>query len=181
MDAELRDELRRAFRWRGDRVDHASYADMTAWWRSPALLRELGPALAEPFAVDLPTAVLGVESRGSLLGPLVALALGAGFVEVRKNHPAAADSDAWLRQTTPPDYRDRNLALGMRGGLLRAGDRALLVDDWIETGSQATAAHRLVLRSGATWLGVSTVVDGLVHPRLRHELNVHSLLTARGL
>ena len=87
--------------------------------------------------------VIGPQSSGCLLGPLVALHLHVGFVEVRKDRGPSGDSDAWLRRTTPPDYQDRHLSLGFRKRLITGGDRVLFVDDWIETGGQAHSAHLL--------------------------------------
>jgi adenine phosphoribosyltransferase len=178
---ELRKRVRETFAWRGDRTDDNHYADVTGWWRDPELLRELGPALAGLFDRDRPTVVLGLESRGCLLGPLVALSLGVGFVEVRKDRAPAADSDAWYQRTTPPDYRDRHLTLGFRKALLGGGDTVLLVDDWIATGGQALGAQLLVRDAGATWLGVATVVDAVRGNEVRRRLNVRSLLHVRDL
>ena len=177
--SELRDRVRQAVTWRGDRTDDHYTADVTGWWRDPELLRDLGPALAGLF--DRPTVVLGLESRGCLLGPLVALSLGVGFVEVRKDRVPATDSDAWYQRTTPPDYRDRHLRLGFPRGLVDGGDTVLLVDDWIETGGQAMGARLLVEDAGATWLGVATVVDALRGNEVRRRLNVRSLLHVRDL
>ncbi len=168
--------LRRAFVWRGDRTDRHYYADVTGWWRRPELLEKLGPALAGLFADRAPTVVLGPESRGCLLGPLVALHLRVGFVEVRKDRAPSCDSDAWLRRTTPPDYQDRHLSLGFRKNLIGGGDRVLFVDDWIETGGQAHAAHHLTRDAGATWLGAATVVDALRSNQVRRQLDVRALL-----
>ncbi|GAB3165267.1 phosphoribosyltransferase family protein [Amycolatopsis stemonae] len=178
---EVKSGLRAAFAWRGDRPDRHRYADVTGWWRRPDLLRCLGPALAQLFAGERPTVVLGPESRGCLLGPLVALSLDVGFVEVRKDRTGSSDSDAWLRRTTPPDYRDRHLTLGFRKSLVDSGDRVLFVDDWMETGGQASGAHLLTQDAGATWLGAATVVDALTGNRLRRHLNVRSLLHVREL
>jgi adenine phosphoribosyltransferase len=178
---DARARIRDAFAWRGDRTDDSWYSDVTGWWRSPELLRELGPALAGLFDRDRPTVVLGLESRGCLLGPLVALSLGVGFVEVRKDELPAADSDAWYRRTTPPDYRDRHLTLGFRKALLDGSDTVLLVDDWIDTGGQAMGTQLLVQDAGATWLGVATVVDALRTNEVRRRLNVRSLLHVRDL
>ncbi|MEV4050043.1 phosphoribosyltransferase family protein [Amycolatopsis sp. NPDC049688] len=178
---EVKSGLRRALTWHGDRPDRHRYADVTGWWRRPELLANLGPALAGLFADRPPTVVIGPESRGCLLGPLVALHLGVGFVEVRKNRAGCIDSDAWLRRTTPPDYRDRHLSLGFRRRLVGGGDRALFVDDWIETGGQAHGARLLTEDAGATWLGAATVVDALRGNRVRRELDVRSLLHLREL
>ncbi len=178
---EVKSGLRRAFTWRGDRTDEDYYADVTGWWRRPELLAGLGPALAGLFAGRPPTVVLGPESRGCLLGSLVALHLGVGFVEVRKDRGPAADSEAWLHRTTPPDYRDRHLSLGFPKHLLGGGDRVLFVDDWIETGGQAQSARLLTEDAEATWLGAATVVDGLRSNQVRRQLNVRSLLHVREL
>jgi adenine phosphoribosyltransferase len=178
----VRARLRSAFAWRGDRTDDHYYADLTGWWHDGELLAAIGPALADLFAGrPTPTVVVGPESRGSLLGPLVATHLRVGFVEARKNRTPACDSDQWVRQTTPPDYRDRHLELGFRRALLRSSDRVLAVDDWIETGSQALAVRRMVDSVDATWIGMACLVDALHDARLRRELNVRALLSSHDL
>jgi adenine phosphoribosyltransferase len=118
-----------------------------------------------------------------MLGALVAMELGVGLIEVRKSpeRERLADSDAWLSQTTRPDYQDRHLSLGFRRGLLQSGDRAVLIDDWIETGGQALASQALVETAGATWCGAVVVVDGLTDSRVRHRLQLRSLLHVRDL
>ncbi len=94
---------------------------------------------------------------------------------------ASSDSDVWLQRTTPPDYQDRHLTLGFRKSLVTSGDRVLFVDDWIETGGQANAAHLLVEDAEATWIGAATVVDALHSNQVRRQLNVRSLLHVREL
>jgi adenine phosphoribosyltransferase len=130
---------------------------------------------------EVPTVVLGPVSRGSLLGALTAAALGVGFVEMRKAGGSAVDSDRWVRRTTAPDYQDRQVVFGFRRRLVGAGDRVLMVDDWIDTGATALAARGLVEDCGARWIGAACVVDGLMDPRLRHDLPVRALLDARQL
>ncbi|CCH86153.1 PRPP-binding protein, adenine/guanine phosphoribosyltransferase [Modestobacter italicus] len=179
--ADLRDRLKATFAWRGDRTDARSLADVTGWWRDPALLADLGPALGDLVPEAKPTVVLGPQSRGSMLGALVATALDIGLVEVRKDDEPLADSDAWLQRTTPPDYRDRHLSLGFRRGLVKGGDRVLFVDDWIQTGGQALATRALVEAAGATWCGAAVVVDGLSDTRVRRDLAISSLIHVREL
>jgi adenine phosphoribosyltransferase len=177
--SDVSSRLRKAFTWRGDGGDQ--YADVTGWWRDADLLRLLGPALAQLFPEATPTVVLGPDSRGSLVGPLVALHLGVGFVEVRKNRTPAGDSDQWIRRTTPPDHHDRHLELGFRRGLIRSSDHVLVVDDWIDTGSQARTVRAMVDSVGANWAGFGCIVDALDDSRLRRELRLHSLLRLRDL
>jgi adenine phosphoribosyltransferase len=175
----VRARLRSAFAWRNGE-DH-QYADLTGWWRDAGLLRLLGPALAQLFPEATPTVVLGPDSRGSLIGPLVALHLGLGFVEVRKNRTPAGDTDQWVRRTTPPDYRDRHLELGFRRNLVHPSDHVLVVDDWIDTGSQARTVQAMIDGIGATWVGFGCIVDALEDSRIRRDLRLRSLLHLRDL
>lgn len=64
-----------------------------------------------------------------------------------------------LRRTTPPDYAQRDLTLAIRKHLIGPRDRAVLVDDWIETGAQANTTARLVEDSGGTFVGTAVIVD----------------------
>ena len=178
---QLASDLRRTFGWLGDRANPTWYADPTGWWADPGVLARLGPALSALFEDADPTVVLGPESRGTLLGALVALHLGVGLVELRKDPAPAADSDHWSIALTPPDYRDRTLRVGVRADLIGPAARVLLVDDWIDTGGQATAARAVVDAAGATWCGVAVVVDALADSRLRRDLTVRSLLAVREL
>jgi adenine phosphoribosyltransferase len=102
------------------------------------------------------------------------------FVEVRKNEHPEAVGEPLLRRTTPPDYRERGLTLTMRRRLVRPRDRVLLVDDWIETGAQATAARSLIEDAEAEWIGVGVIVDAL-SANIRRDLNVRSLLRVEQL
>ena len=179
--AALRDQLRTSFRWRGDRNDPDYLADVTGWWRDADTLQTIGEGLADLFPEASPTVVMGTQSRGSLLGVLTARHLGVGFAEVRKDPSRSADSDAWWETSTPPDYQDRHLRLGLRRSLLQSGDRVLFVDDWVQTGAQVQACHTLVEMSGATWLGAAVVVDGLETNAPRRALTVRSLLSVREL
>jgi adenine phosphoribosyltransferase len=177
----LKEDLRSTLRWRGDRTDSSYLADLTGWWADPTILQRLGPALADLFSRTPPTIILGPQSRGTLLGALVAAHLGIGLVELRKDPSPAADSDRWHIAHTPPDYRDRNLRLGARKDHLQTGQRVLLVDDWIDTGGQAVAARTIVEQAGAVWCGAAVIVDGLRDSRLRRDLDVRPLLHLREL
>jgi adenine phosphoribosyltransferase len=149
VEPGLRGRLLAAFRW------HEGHADVWPWFADGALLRDVSAALAAPYAgaVDVVTAV---ESRGWLLAGTVARGLGCGVVPVRKDGGLLAG--AYDAVVAAPDYRGTAHRLRMQRVLAPAA-RVLLVDDWVETGSQARAVRTLVERQGATWAGVATVVD----------------------
>ncbi|KOV87894.1 phosphoribosyltransferase family protein [Nocardia sp. NRRL S-836] len=147
------DLLLRRFRWVG------GHADMWPVFRDAAVFAEVVKALVEPFRTEGVTAVCGVESRGFLLGGAAALELGVGFVAVRKGSGMFPGEK--LVCDTAPDYRGLRHVLRMQRSSLGRADRVLLVDDWIETGSQALAVRQLVAEAGAELVGCAVVVDQL--------------------
>jgi adenine phosphoribosyltransferase len=171
----LNGRLRAAFAWRGE-----GYADVSGWWADAEILRDIGPALAGLHKDGEPTLVAGIESLGFLLGPLVATALGVGFIEVRKDLTEWQTGDQVARRMTPPDYNERDLSLGVRRRVLQARERVVLVDEWITTGAQATAAKRLIEDLHCDFLGVAVVVDATDN-RVRRDLNVRSLVSLHQL
>jgi adenine phosphoribosyltransferase len=156
----MSDEFDRAvatsFRW----ID--GHADVWALLAEPAVLRELGPRMAEPFCRSDVTAVVAIESRGFIVGPLVALQLGARFVAVPKRDGLLPGRK--LTRTTANDYRGNTAPLRLQHARLSADDRVLLVDDWAETGSQLAAAATMVADRGATVVGTTLLVNELDDP-----------------
>ncbi|MFF2053920.1 phosphoribosyltransferase family protein [Leifsonia sp. NPDC058194] len=169
------------FEWVTDDGTRLSYVEFQRLWRDPEILSGIGPLLAAPFAEAAPTVVIGPPSSGHLLGPLVAAELGAGFGAVAKNPVRLIDSDNWITVTTPPDYRDRHLTMGLRRGVVTSADRVLAVDDVADTGSQLLALKRLVEHIGATWVGSSVVLDLLPLNTTRRELRLQSVFHSRDL
>ena len=136
------------------------HADVWRLFDDATLLRDLTAALVDPFR-DRVTKVAGIESRGFILGTAAALELGVGFVPIRKAEGLFPGPK--VVATTELDYRGSRHELRLQRAALDAGDHVLLVDDWIETGSQARAANSLVVACGATLLGVAVVVRQLAH------------------
>jgi adenine phosphoribosyltransferase len=98
--------------------------------------------------------VLGMESRGFILGAPVALALGVGFVPVRK---AGKLPRATYAVSYALEYGEATLE--MHQDALEPGDRVLLVDDVLATGGTARATMELVARCGATVHGVAMLME----------------------
>ncbi len=139
------------FRW----IDGA--ADTWTMLRSGAGLAAIVGALAASAGAASPDVVVGIESRGFVLAPAVALALGVGFAPVRKD--GAVFPGPLVARRTEVDYRGNRRTLSARRDLFAPGQRVVLVDDWIETGSQASAVARLVEECGAEVVLVVVVVD----------------------
>jgi adenine phosphoribosyltransferase len=155
------------------------HADIWRVFADAAALREVVAGLAAPWQDAGLTHVAGIESRGFLLGAATAVALEVGFVAIRKDGTGLLPGPK-VTTKAREDYRGNQHDLRMQSGLTDA-DSVLLVDDWAERGSQALAARELVGLCGATFAGVSLVVDMLTDA-VRTELGrVTSLVRAHEL
>jgi adenine phosphoribosyltransferase len=179
--SDLRDRLRAGFRWTdpGPGTD-LLVSDRSGWWRDPEVLNGLGPGLAELFPDTTPTVVVSPEVTGFLIGPLVARALGVGFVEAYRAgaRRPIAEPMTWVQ--VPADHRGDQQQLGVRTRLIGAADRVLVVDDWAATGAQARGLYALVAALGATAIGTAVIVDEC-DPAVTAELGIRGLLTGADL
>jgi adenine phosphoribosyltransferase len=130
------------------------FRDLTPLFADPDAFRAAVRAVAEPFRGDGIDAVVGIESRGFILGAPVALELGAGLVVIRKKGKLP---HATVREEYELEYgRD---VIEMHADSLGPGQRALVVDDLIATGGTAAAAVRLVRKTGAEAVGCSFLIE----------------------
>jgi adenine phosphoribosyltransferase len=150
------------------------HADVWRLFDDGLVLREIAEALVAPFRGEI-TKVAGVESRGFILGTAAALALSVGFVPIRKEWGLFPGPKATAEAGV--DYRGNRHTLRLQRAALGQGDRVLLVDDWIETGSQARAAKTLIEDCGAQLAGITTVVTQASPDVLAELGNAHALVT----
>lgn len=104
-----------------------------------------------PAEVDV---VLGIEARGFIFGPPVALAKGAGFVPVRK--PAKLPREV-MSVTFDLEYGTETLAV--HRDAFAPGAKVLVVDDVLATGGTVAAVAKLVERLGGDLVGVSLLAE----------------------
>ena len=158
-----------AFRW------HDGHADVWPAFADGPTFTAIVDGLAAPWVDAGITKVAGVESRGFLLGGAVAVLLGVGFQAVRKQGALFPGAKSYVE--TAADYRGQTHALSMQT-TLTPDDVVLFVDDWAQKGSQALAVRTLVSPSGATWAGVSILVDQLDEQTRSRLGRVTSLVSA---
>jgi len=124
--------------------DHAAFGAVVQ------ALADAGRDSSGNTAVDK---VVGIEARGFILAAPVALALGVGFVPVRKpgKLPSATRSVSYALE-----YGEETLHMHLDA--LAAGERALVVDDVLATGGTARATAELVEQSGAVVHGLAMLL-----------------------
>ncbi|NYJ01590.1 adenine phosphoribosyltransferase [Nocardioides thalensis] len=98
--------------------------------------------------------VVGMEARGFILAAPVALALGVGFVPVRKAGKLPGEIHSVSYEL---EYGEAVLELHRDG--VAPGDRVLVVDDVLATGGTARATRELVERCGATVAAMTVLIE----------------------
>ncbi|OIP70901.1 MAG: adenine phosphoribosyltransferase [Oscillatoriales cyanobacterium CG2_30_44_21] len=99
-------------------------------------------------------AVIGIESRGFILGAPLAIALNCGFVPVRK--PQKLPSAVFRVEYTLEYGTD---TLEMHQDAIAKGQRVIIIDDVIATGGTAAATAKLVQQSGADLVGYGFLIE----------------------
>jgi adenine phosphoribosyltransferase len=100
------------------------------------------------------TKVIGIESRGFIIAPPVALQLHAGFVPIRKPGKLPWKS---IREAYSLEYGKDSVEI--HEDSVTSADRVLLVDDVLATGGTMAAALKLVRRVGAQVVGTAFLID----------------------
>lgn len=125
------------------------------------MFRDITPLLGEPaafaHALDWLTercsnadVIVGIESRGFIIGAPIAQRLNLPFVPIRKAGKLPADTIA-----RSYDLEYGSATIEMHADALATGARVALVDDLLATGGTAEAAIQLVLQAGTE---ISTIV-----------------------
>jgi adenine phosphoribosyltransferase len=120
------------------------FKDITTLLREPALFHSVGDQLAEMCRSHPADKVVAIESRGFILGGVLADRLGLGFVPVRKPGKLPAKT---LKASYALEYGTDTLEI--HADALKPGERVLVVDDVIATGGTAKAVANLCEQLGA--------------------------------
>lgn len=146
-------------------------ADHAGLSRAVQALARAGRDDADRTRVDK---VVGIEARGFILAAPVALALGAGFVPVRKQGklPSAAYAVSYALE-----YGEATLEVHKDAFV--PGERVLVVDDVLATGGTVAATAELIRQGGADVSAVSVLIElEFLHGRDRlSDLAVNAVLT----
>ena len=130
------------------------FYDITTLLRDPLGFKTTVDLLSTPYEGQDIDAVVGIESRGFILGAAVAQRIGAGFIPVRK--PGKLPAKA-IRETYDLEYGKD--ALEVHADAIGPGQRILIVDDVLATGGTAAAAVQLVRKLGGELHGLVFLIE----------------------
>jgi adenine phosphoribosyltransferase len=130
------------------------FYDVTTLLRDPEGFKIAIDSLANPYKDRGISLVVGIESRGFILGAAVADRLGAGFVPVRKMGKLPSTT---VRVDYDLEYGSDSLE--MHRDAVDPGQRVLVVDDLLATGGTAKATVDLVKQLGGKIEGVAFLIE----------------------
>lgn len=130
------------------------FRDITPLLGDAALFAAIIGAFAERYRDAGIARVAGLEARGFILAPALALALGAGFIPVRKKGKLPWRT---VEQEYALEYGTATVQI--HEDACRPGERVLLVDDLIATGGTMAAGLALLRRLGAEVVEGAAIVD----------------------
>ncbi|KAL5668647.1 hypothetical protein ACJX0J_020868, partial [Zea mays] len=130
------------------------FNDITTLLLRPRVFKDAVDLFVERYRGMGIDAVAGIEARGFVFGPAIALAIGAKFIPLRKPRklPGEVISEKYVLE-----YGTDCLEMRV-GAIERSGERVLVIDDLVATGGTLCAAIRLLERAGADVVECACVI-----------------------
>ncbi|KAG9682327.1 adenine phosphoribosyltransferase, partial [Aureobasidium melanogenum] len=154
------------------------FEDIMPIFSSPKLHADLVKALELEVRAKFdktPDVIVGLESRGFLFGPSLALRLDAGFVPVRKQGklPGKLETEGYEKEYGTDFFQIQSDAIAK-------GQTVLVVDDIMATGGSAMAAGNLVKKIGGDIMGYLFLMElEFLHGRDKLNAPVVTLLSGQ--
>lgn len=130
------------------------FKDVTTLFKDAHVLRELTDVLYEMYKDKGITKVVGIESRGFIMGPLLSFRLNAGFIPVRKPGKLPA---AVYEETYSKEYGEDTIQVHQDA--INPGEIVLLHDDLLATGGTMAAAVNLIREFNPQKIYVNFIIE----------------------
>lgn len=130
------------------------FYDVTTLFKNPDALQELSDILYETYKDKGITKVIGIESRGFIMGAMLAARLSAGFVPIRKPGKLPAET---IEASYTKEYGTDTIQ--MHRDAIDENDVVLLHDDLLATGGTMLAACNLVKQLNPKKVMVNFIIE----------------------
>ncbi len=110
-----------------------------------------------------------IEGRGFILGSAVAYHLHAGVIPIRRKGGLKNK----IYSLKYVDYSGKEKSLEMHRDALMAGEKILIIDDWVETGATIKTTVRLIKKCGGNIIGIGVFMDDS-NPRVKQSLSKYN-------
>lgn len=130
------------------------FKDVTPLFKTKESLQTLTDVMIEDYTGKGITKVVGIESRGFIMGPIMALKLGAGFIPIRKPGKLPAEV---FEESYEKEYGLDSIQI--HKDALNENDIVLIHDDLLATGGTMLAAYNLVKRMGVKKIYINFIIE----------------------
>lgn len=130
------------------------FKDVTTLFKTKDNLKDLSDILVEKYKEKGITKVVGIESRGFIMGPIMALELGAGFIPIRKPGKLPAET---IEEEYEKEYGVDKIQI--HKDALDENDIVLIHDDLLATGGTMFAAYNLVRKMGVKKIYINFIIE----------------------
>ena len=130
------------------------FKDITTALAKPACLKWMRDELVKRYKDLGITQVVGIESRGFIVAPAVAMEIGAGFVPIRKPGKLPAET---IQVSYTKEYGTDSIE--MHKGALNENDIVLVHDDILATGGSLMAAIELIRKAGVRKIYANCLIE----------------------
>ncbi|MBU4502970.1 MAG: adenine phosphoribosyltransferase [Nanoarchaeota archaeon] len=131
--------------------------DVTPLFENPKSFSNLISDLLKPFKKEKFNKVAGLDALGFIIGGALSQKARVGFVTVRKLGKLPGVKGTVIK-TKFKDYTKTNKGLEISKTAIKKGDKVLIVDEWIETGSQLKGTIKLIEKLGGKVIGITALV-----------------------
>lgn len=135
-------------------VEGIVFKDITTVLSNPEYLKWMKDEIANLYRAYGITKVVGIESRGFILAPAVAMELGAGFVPIRKPGKLPAET---IEVSYAKEYGVDTIQI--HADALNEDDVVLLHDDLLATGGSMAAALELVKKFNVKKVYINFIIE----------------------
>lgn len=130
------------------------FKDVTPLFKTKESLKNLTDVLLDKYRDKGITKVVGIESRGFIMGPIMALELGAGFIPIRKPGKLPAET---IEEEYEKEYGLDKIQI--HKDALSESDIVLIHDDLLATGGTMLAAYNLVKKMGVKKVYINFIIE----------------------
>ena len=130
------------------------FRDVTSLFKNAECLKELEDTLYEMYKDSGITKVVGIESRGFVMGAALAIRLGAGFVPVRKPGKLPAET---ISESYSKEYGTDTIEI--HKDAIDENDVVLLHDDLLATGGTMLAAYNLIKKMNPRKVTINFIIE----------------------
>lgn len=130
------------------------FKDITPLLMSPEALKKVIELFVERFKGQKIDKIAAVESRGFIFASAVSIALGVGFVPIRKNGKLP-----WAKVYEEYELEYGTDKIEMHADAINPGDNVLILDDVLATGGTVGAVNKLITRQKGHVVGHAFVIE----------------------